>query len=575
MQAVFRIKGYDSFEQIAVGGMAVVYKARKQSIKKTVAIKVLLPHLAADTRFITRFQQEAEAAAKVQHDNIVNVIDYGRSDSSYYIVMEYYDGLTIEELLRTQPRLPIDVALTMVLNVCYGLEAAHGERLVHRDIKPANIILTRMGGIKIADFGLAKDVDKFTLVTHTGKVVGTPAYMSPEQTRGEPVGTQSDIFSAGVVAYELLTGRRPFDGTSYSEVVDRIQSFEPAAVSSINPMVETHVEAVVKRMMGKALSERYSNVSEPMLELEALMDRHALRRDRRTLAEFFSDPVGYTEAVNQQILERLMGEAPGVNPRERSHKAAAVSHYRKVLYLDPNDDGARKTLKQLGVREGIEDPAGGTPRTGTSTAPNTTGEFRVVLDSFDRSVESVDSFALKLAMRLKAPVPRMRSLVSRTPCTVVQRIPYKKARWLVQVLQELGGEARMEAVAAEKAPSSTTNAAAQPAPDDRSANATRNARERRTSSGGIVCPRCGWEEDADAKFCSLCLRRFNKTDKIEVRSVTPGFENPEENPLGLDAPESRGVLDLVPGLRNVPPHLLYGGGVAVVIVIAILVSLLR
>jgi serine/threonine-protein kinase len=235
MQAVFRIRGYDSFEQIAVGGMAVVYKARKQSLKKTVAIKVLLPHLAADTRFITRFQQEAEAAARIQHDNIVNVVDYGKSESSYYIVMEYYDGLTIEELLRTQPRLPVDVALSIVLNVAYGLEAAHAESLVHRDIKPANVIFTRAGGIKIADFGLAKTVDKFTLVTQTGKVVGTPAYMSPEQTRGEPVGTQSDIFSLGVVAYELLTGRRPFDGSSYSEVVDRIQSYEPPQPSSFNP----------------------------------------------------------------------------------------------------------------------------------------------------------------------------------------------------------------------------------------------------------------------------------------------------------------------------------------------------
>src|SRR5262245_1373102 len=133
MQAVLRINGYDSFEQIAVGGMAVVYKARKLSVKKTVAIKVLLPHLAADARFITRFQQEAEAAARIQHDNIVNVIDSGKSDGAYYIVMEYYDGLTVEELLSMQQHLPVDVALSIVLNVCYGLEAAHAQNLVHRD----------------------------------------------------------------------------------------------------------------------------------------------------------------------------------------------------------------------------------------------------------------------------------------------------------------------------------------------------------------------------------------------------------------------------------------------------------
>ncbi|HET6349507.1 MAG TPA: serine/threonine-protein kinase, partial [Candidatus Krumholzibacteria bacterium] len=298
MQALFRIRGYDSFEQIAVGGMAVVYKARKQSLKKAVAIKVLLPHLAADPRFITRFQQEAEAAARVQHENIVNVIDYGKSEVSYYIVMEYYDGLTIEELVRRYPRLPLDVALSIILNVCYGLEAAHAENLVHRDIKPANIIFTRQGGIKIADFGLARDVEKFTMVTHAGKVVGTPAYMSPEQTRGETVGTQSDIFSLGVVAYELLTGRRPFEGASFSEVVDRIQSHEPAAVSSLNPSVDATIAHIVTRMMAKRTDERYGRVADVILETETLMDQYGLRRDRRVLTEFFEDPEGYASAAN-------------------------------------------------------------------------------------------------------------------------------------------------------------------------------------------------------------------------------------------------------------------------------------
>jgi tRNA A-37 threonylcarbamoyl transferase component Bud32 len=570
MQAVFRIRGYDSFEQLAVGGMAVVYKARKQSLKKTVAIKVLLPHLAADTRFITRFQQEAETAARIQHENIVNVIDYGKSESSYYIVMEYYDGLTIEELLRTQPRLPIDVALSIVLNVCYGLEAAHAENLVHRDIKPANVIFTRMGGIKIADFGLAKAVDKFTLVTHHGKVVGTPAYMSPEQTRGEVVGIQSDIFSLGVVAYELLAGRRPFDGGSYSEVVEHIQTQEPAHISSFNPMVEAPFEQIVMRMLKKRVDERYRHVPEVVMELEQLMDRHGFRRDRRSLGEFFSDPVGYTEAAAQVVLERLMGESPGASAPRDQGRQAAINHYRKILYLDPHDEGARTSLKRLGVSETL--PAigpGAAPRLSAPTAKaNENAEYRVILNSIDLSVETNETFALKLSMRLKSPLPRMRSLVARTPCTVAQRLPYRKAKWLQSVLQELGGEVRLEEFVE---PVKTIEPSRTPSDVKQEAINQHVHPERRTSSGGILCSHCGWEEEADAKFCSLCLRRFNKTDKLDVRAFE-NTDNPEQNPLSLPASPNTHVAEAMQWFRSVPPAVLIlaSGALVLAMIIAFL-----
>jgi tRNA A-37 threonylcarbamoyl transferase component Bud32 len=570
MQAVFRIRGYDSFEQIAVGGMAVVYKARKQSLKKTVAIKVLLPHLAADPRFITRFQQEAEAAARVQHDNIVNVIDYGQSESSYYIVMEYYDGLTVEELLITQPRLPIDIALSIVLNVCYGLEAAHAENLVHRDIKPANIIFTRQGGIKVADFGLAKAIDKFTLVTHHGKVVGTPAYMSPEQTRGEMVGIQSDIFSLGVVAYELLAGRRPFDGASYSEVVDRIQSQEPPHVSSINPMVESPFEQIVGRMLRKRVDERYHHVAEVVMELEQLMDRHGFRRDRRSLGEFFVDPVGYTEAAAQNVLERLTGETPAAAPRDQGRQAA-INHYRKILYLDPHDDGARASLKRLGVVDAA--PAigpGATPRLAApAEKPKEDAEYRVVLTSIDLSVETVETFALKLSMRLKSPLPRMRSLVARTPCAVAQRLPYKKAKWLQSVLVELGGVVRIEEFVEPVTPVPDSKTPSEPKQNvsERHAGA-----ERRTSGGGILCSRCGWEEDAHAKFCSICLQRFNKTDKLDARALET-THNPRENPLGLPDTAPASLREAVQWFSSVPPMvLMIASGALIVIVIIIFIA---
>jgi serine/threonine protein kinase len=567
MQAVFRIRGYDSFEQIAVGGMAVVYKARKQSIKKTVAIKVLLPHLAADMRFITRFQLEAETAARVQHENIVNVIDYGKSESSYYIVMEYYDGLTVEELLRTQPRLPIDIALSIVLNVCQGLEAAHGENLVHRDIKPANVIFTRQGGIKVADFGLAKAVDKFVFVTQDGKVVGTPAYMSPEQARGEIVGVRSDIFSLGVVAFELLAGRRPFEGTSYSEVVDNIQRHEPPPISSFNPMIEAPFDHLVARMLRKRQEERYAHVAEIVMDLEGLMDRHNFRRDRRALAEFFADPVGYTDAASQVVLERLVGEQPAGNAQPNQSRQAAINHYRKILYLDPGDEGARNSLRRLGVADTAA-PALESPRASASAVAkqNQDAEYRVMLARIDLSVETIETFALKLSMRLKSPLPRMRSLVSRTPCTVAQRLPYRKAKWLQSVLEELGGEVRLEEVV--EAPRSEERPKE---PSDVKQEATNRhvQPERRSATGGIICSRCGWEEDADAKFCSLCLRRFNKTDKLNVPGPD-GIPNPDENPLGLPDSRNATLQEAADWFRSVPPAVLFIASAAVLLLVIIL-----
>ncbi|HXV14925.1 MAG TPA: serine/threonine-protein kinase [Candidatus Krumholzibacteria bacterium] len=569
MQAVLRIAGYDSFEQIAVGGMAVVFKARKLSVKKTVAIKVLLPHLAADARFITRFQQEAEAAARIQHDNIVNVIDSGKSDGAYFIVMEYYDGLTVEELLSTQARLPIDVALSVVLNVCYGLEAAHAQNLVHRDIKPANIIFTRQGGIKVADFGLAKAIDKLTLVTHAGKVVGTPAYMSPEQTRGEAVGTASDIFSLGVVAYEMLAAKRPFEGASYSEVVDRIQHVEPQAVASFNPLVEEPFEQIVRRMLAKPLNARYAHASEIVMDLEEAMDKHGLRRDRRGLEEFFKDPAGYTQKSNTALLARLHGETPRGPDRNRG---VGVRHYRKILFLNPDDEAARAALEKMGenASAGSESPAMGEPvrRAPSMPAADPNADYRVILETIDRSIETPDTFALKLSIRLKSPVVRMRQLVSRAPVTMAQRLPYKKARWLMKVIEELGGTARLEVVVD-----------AAPVVDEKPAPATSREiakpLERRSPSGGILCPRCGWEEEPDARFCSLCLQHFNKTDKIDAPNFAtrPGFDDPNENPLSEgEATRAAPAPAPSPGLPRRP--VLIAGAIGVAAVVVLLVLLL-
>jgi len=346
------IEGYDSLEQIGVGGMAAVYKARKTSIDKVVAIKVLFPYLASDESFIERFQREAKAAARIQHENIVNVIDFGESEGSYYIVMEYYEGLTLEELLKSHNELPLEIAVQVLLEVCYGLDSAHQQDTVHRDIKPGNIIFTNQGGIKIADFGLAKKSDATSMITQEGKVIGTPAYMSPEQAAGSDVGPQSDIFSLGVVAYELLGQQKPFAGKTYSEVLEKIQTFEPLSVANINPLVQPDFETIVARMLEKDQARRYASMAEAIADIEKSMEKFRLTRDRRKLISYISDPGAYGKAYREKMVNRCLSQGAFYMKKGESHLDEAILEFKRILFLDPENERAKKNLDRILAERG-------------------------------------------------------------------------------------------------------------------------------------------------------------------------------------------------------------------------------
>jgi serine/threonine protein kinase len=341
------IDGYDSLEQVGVGGMAAVYKARKTSIDKVVAIKVLFPYLAGDGSFIERFQREARAAARIQHENIVNVIDFGESDGSYYIVMEYYDGRTLEDVLKDRRELPLDIAIQILLEVCYGLDSAHSHDTVHRDIKPGNIIVTNQGGIKIADFGLAKKSDATSMITQEGKVIGTPAYMSPEQAAGEVVGPQSDIFSLGVVAYEMLGQQKPFAGKSYSEVLEKIQTFEPLSVASVNPLVHPDFENIVSKMLDKDRDKRYQSAKEVIVDVEKAMEKFRMPRDRRNLASYARDPAAYEKVFREKMINRCLSQGAFYMKKGQSRLEEATLEFKRILFLDPENERARKNLDRI------------------------------------------------------------------------------------------------------------------------------------------------------------------------------------------------------------------------------------
>ena len=205
------IKDYEIKELIATGGMAAIYRAVDVRTGNTVAIKILHGHLAQDKDFITRFEREAQAAANLKHENIIDIFGYGEAAGVYYIAMEYIEGKSLKELINSVKFTPHDIALAIVYEICQGIEHAHQKGVVHRDLKPANILVNKEGKVKITDFGLAQAQD-LTSITVTGAIVGTPAYMSPEQAAGRKIDTRSDIFSLGVVVYEMVTGAKPFQG---------------------------------------------------------------------------------------------------------------------------------------------------------------------------------------------------------------------------------------------------------------------------------------------------------------------------------------------------------------------------
>ncbi len=204
---------YTLLELVGGGGMAEVYRAHDQLLDRFVAVKILRAQFTANEEFVTRFRREAQAAAKLSHPNIVNVYDVGEEEEIYYIVMEYVSGETLKDKIDREGVLPVEKAVRIADEIAQALEHAHQNHLVHCDIKPHNIMVTTTGRIKVTDFGIAQAVTSATMV-HTGTIIGSVHYFSPEQAKGAPVSAQSDIYSLGVVLYEMLTGKVPFEGDS-------------------------------------------------------------------------------------------------------------------------------------------------------------------------------------------------------------------------------------------------------------------------------------------------------------------------------------------------------------------------
>lgn len=261
---------YDILERLGVGGMGVVYKALDTRLNRVVALKVLSDHLLANEDAQERFLVEAKAAAALDHPNICAIHEVSESDDGrIYIAMQYYEGDTLRQRIDKGP-IPLPQALDIAAQICRGLVQASRQGIIHRDIKPANMILTADGTVKIVDFGLAKYVD--SELSKTGTRVGTVDYMSPEQSRGESVDQRTDIWSLGVVLYEMLSGKRPFRAGSDHAVVNAILNSRPAPLASLVPSLPFGVVSVVERAMHKDPARRYPDNAAILEDLEQLLD---------------------------------------------------------------------------------------------------------------------------------------------------------------------------------------------------------------------------------------------------------------------------------------------------------------
>lgn len=302
---------YELQELIGGGGMADVYKAQDKLLDRAVAVKILHQQYANDAEFVEKFRREATAAAKLAHPNIVNIYDVGEDGGSQYIVMEYVSGPTLKEVIQQKGCLEPIEAVRIAKEIASALESAHRNNLVHCDIKPHNILVMPDGHIKVTDFGIARAVSASTM-TYSGSVMGSVHYFSPEQAKGTVITTKSDVYSLGVVLYEMLTGQLPFNGeTSVSIALKHLQE-EPVPIRQLNPSIPPVLEAIVQKAMSKDPADRPSST-----ELYAdLNQAKAMLADRGTSQEAVSNDPFATRMI-PRITPEMMAEQRSERPANK------------------------------------------------------------------------------------------------------------------------------------------------------------------------------------------------------------------------------------------------------------------
>jgi serine/threonine-protein kinase len=273
---------YELEELVGTGGMSSVYRARDQLLERRVALKILHPHYGDDDEYVERFRREARAVAQLSHPHIVTVIDRGEDDGQQYIVFEYVDGENLKQLLERTGPLPTRRAVELAVEIADALAFAHEHGLVHRDVKPQNVLLTPDGDAKVTDFGIARSLDVEHGVTQTGTVLGTSNYLSPEQASGKPTTPATDVYSLGVVVFELLTGEIPFPGDNFVAVAMKHVNEQPPDVLELRPDTPLRLAAAVDRALEKDPARRFPSMDQFGWELRQCLAELDAPEDART-----------------------------------------------------------------------------------------------------------------------------------------------------------------------------------------------------------------------------------------------------------------------------------------------------
>ena len=308
---------YEILEKIGEGGMATVYKARCNILKRYVAVKVLREEFTTDEEFIKRFNTEAQAAASLIHPNIVSIFDVGREDNIYYIVMELVQGKTLKEIVNEDGVLPWKWSVNIAIQVASALETAHKNNIVHRDIKPHNIIITEDGIAKVTDFGIAKAVSNST-ITAFGTTIGSVHYFSPEHARGGYTDAKSDIYSLGVVMYEMLTGRVPFDADTPVSIALKHMQEKPVEPMKLNPSIPFAINKIIMKAMEKEPNLRYQNATEMLKDLSM-----ALKDPEGGFVKSNAEKLQYTQRVP------VLGEEPQEEMKKENKKGKLSKYFKK------------------------------------------------------------------------------------------------------------------------------------------------------------------------------------------------------------------------------------------------------
>ncbi|HEY8764137.1 MAG TPA: protein kinase [Solirubrobacteraceae bacterium] len=393
----YRIEG-----RLGVGGMSTVHLAFDQRLERYVALKLLAEHLADDPTFVSRFRREALSAARLVHPNIVQVFDFGFDEGhhQHFIVMEHVAGHSCAELLRDRGHLDVEQGVEICAQACRGLDYAHRNGVVHRDVKPGNLLVSDADVVKLADFGIARAANQSS-ITQVGSVLGTAAYLAPEQARGEEAGPRADLYSLGVVAYQLLSGRLPYEATSLSELTLKQQREAPTPLQELNPHVPRELAAAVATALAIDKESRPPNA---MVFAEALRNgAHGIAPSVGTAATTNLGTGASTRVLSNRDAPT---EATRVASRSQAARAARVPAVTPAFTREPRTARAR----------GAEPPAP------ARRQPNRGFRRFVALLAIAALLTAAVAVALILASGTSSTVVHVRTIISQDVSSAVKSV---------------------------------------------------------------------------------------------------------------------------------------------------------